>query len=222
VSRLNRIAGDTAATASATRATFVGARSHHVESDMPRRIWTAGVRFTPGTLPLLTRLPASDFADRGVSVEDAFGAEGRDLEHDLADAVEAPDAIRLVRDALTARLASAMPPDRRIRGLVQLARAGASGARSDRPAVRALADELGVATRTLRQRCAQDIGLPPVLVLRVSRLHRALGLALGGSTPGGWAAIAARTGYFDQSHLIRDFRLLLGESPGQYMCRSRG
>jgi AraC-like DNA-binding protein len=61
-----------------------------------------------------------------------------------------------------------------------------------------------------------------VLVLRVSRLHRALGLALGGSTPGGWAAIAARTGYFDQSHLIRDFRLLLGESPGQYMCRSRG
>jgi AraC-like DNA-binding protein len=86
--------------------------------------------------------------------------------------------------------------------------------------VRTLADGLGVPARTLRQRCADDIGLSPVLVLRVGRLHHALRLALAGTTPGGWAAIAARTGYFDQSHLIRDCRLLLGESPGEFMRRS--
>jgi len=35
----------------------------------------------------------------------------------------------------------------------------------------------------------------------------------------GWARIAATTGYFDQSHLIRDFRLLLGETPRTFLAR---
>jgi AraC-like DNA-binding protein len=220
VKRLHGIAGDTVAAAVTTRATVVGARSHHVESDLPGREWTAGVRFRPGTLPRLVRLPASDFADRGVSVEEAFGAAGRQVERGLANAADADEAIRVLSDALLAKLASALPPERRIRGLASLANAGTRGARSARSGVQALAADLGVPARTLRQRCADDIGLPPVRVLRVARLHNALRHALALGTPGGWSAIAVRTGYFDQSHLIRDFRLLLGESPVDFMRRS--
>jgi AraC-like DNA-binding protein len=220
VKRLRGIAGDPVPAGSSTRAILVGARSHHVDSDMPDRTWTAGVRFRPGVLPVLTGLPASEVADRGVSVEDAFGAAGRQVERDLADAACADRAIGMLRDALLARLVGASPPDRRIRGLIRLARAAQQDTRSARPGVRTLADRLGVPTRTLRQRCADDIGLSPVLVMRIGRLHHALRLALAGAPPGGWAAIAVRTGYFDQSHLIRDCRLLLGESPGEFLRRS--
>jgi AraC-like DNA-binding protein len=71
-----------------------------------------------------------------------------------------------------------------------------------------------------------DIGLSPVLVVRVARVQRALGLALAGGAlardpHAGWARIAARSGYYDQSHLIRDFGRLLGETPATYIARGR-
>jgi AraC-like DNA-binding protein len=92
--------------------------------------------------------------------------------------------------------------------------------------VRSLADRIGVAERTLRKRCVDDIGLSPVLVVRVARVHRALGLALAGAAlagdpHAGWARIAARSGYYDQSHLIRDFGRLLGETPATFIARGR-
>ena len=37
----------------------------------------------------------------------------------------------------------------------------------------------------------------------------------------GWARTAAEAGYADQSHLIRDFHTFTGETPGQFLARSR-
>ena len=33
----------------------------------------------------------------------------------------------------------------------------------------------------------------------------------------GWAGVAAEAGFFDQAHLIRDFRLIAGTTPGRYL-----
>jgi AraC-like DNA-binding protein len=59
------------------------------------------------------------------------------------------------------------------------------------------------------------VGMSPKLYCRVSRLDYALRLKEcdPGST---WTDITYQAGYFDQMHLIKDFKLLTGSSPSEF------
>jgi AraC-like DNA-binding protein len=55
----------------------------------------------------------------------------------------------------------------------------------------------------------------------VLRFQRALALARRAGTPD-WGRLATACGYFDQSHLIHDFRELAGMSPVVLLRASEG
>jgi AraC-like DNA-binding protein len=65
--------------------------------------------------------------------------------------------------------------------------------------------------RQFRRRCLEESGLTPKHLCRILRFRRAL--HLGSRHKRDWAGIAAETGYFDQAHLIRDFREFTGQTP---------
>src|SRR5215475_9845867 len=80
-----------------------------------------------------------------------------------------------------------------------------------------------VAARTLSQRrfiqvFTEEIGLTPKLFSRVKRFQRTIAIVRQATTPD-WARLAADCGYFDQSHLIRDFLMFSGFSPSDYLRR---
>lgn len=71
------------------------------------------------------------------------------------------------------------------------------------------AGDLGLGERQLERRCRALLGLTPKQMQRITRLHGLLCEALRRQRlPGADAALAA--GYYDQSHLARDARLLTG------------
>ena len=78
--------------------------------------------------------------------------------------------------------------------------------------VEALADRVGVTRQHLAVQFRQHVGLSPKVFARICRFRRALDLLRGG--PRDLAALAADCGYFDQSHLIRDFRDFADAPPG--------
>ena len=80
------------------------------------------------------------------------------------------------------------------------------------PRIPQLAATLGVSERQLRRGFDHAIGLSPKQYLRVVRFRRALRAARSAARPD-WAAIAELTGYFDQAHLIGEFRELSGVTP---------
>jgi AraC-like DNA-binding protein len=70
---------------------------------------------------------------------------------------------------------------------------------------------LGLGERQLERRCRAQLGLTPKQLQRITRLHGVLVDALRGRRPpDADAALAA--GYYDQSHLARDARLLTGST----------
>ncbi|MND04861.1 Helix-turn-helix domain protein [compost metagenome] len=53
---------------------------------------------------------------------------------------------------------------------------------------------------------------------RIARFH-AVVAATAGAGSVDWADLAARFGYADQPHLVREFRRLSGVSPTQFLAR---
>jgi AraC-like DNA-binding protein len=91
----------------------------------------------------------------------------------------------------------------------------------DPPPVRELARRHGVSPRTLERRLLRDVGLSPKALQRVLRFRRAFRW-LDRAPTGTWASVAARTGYFDQAHLSREFRALAGAPPVEFFRRDPG
>lgn len=81
-----------------------------------------------------------------------------------------------------------------------------------RVAVATLAEELGWSRRRLVAGFQEEIGLPPKVVARLLRFEHARELGARPNRPS-WAEIAFECGYYDQSHLINEFRAVTGRTP---------
>ncbi|WP_103338284.1 helix-turn-helix domain-containing protein [Amycolatopsis sp. CA-126428] len=108
-------------------------------------------------------------------------------------------------EALRALRAPSRPADRAVGQVLQAMRA-APGAPVSRHAA-----AVGLSERQLRRRFLVVAGLSPKAYARVLRVHRAVALARSSSVPD-WAEIAVRSGFYDQPHMIAEFRRAVGSS----------
>jgi AraC-like DNA-binding protein len=78
-----------------------------------------------------------------------------------------------------------------------------------------LAPALGVTRQHLARRFAQLVGVSPKMFARVVRLGRVIERAR--AVPPGeainWSALALELGYYDQAHMVDEFRELTGVTP---------
>ena len=79
-----------------------------------------------------------------------------------------------------------------------------------------LASDVGWSHKHLITQFREQLGAPPRLLGRILRLQRATRL-VGRLKQPRWAELALDCGYFDQSHMIREFRQLAGCTPEQYL-----
>ncbi len=77
-----------------------------------------------------------------------------------------------------------------------------------------VARRIGVTERHLRRVLRVATGIGPKQFHRVHRLNHAVSAADRSARPA-WARIAAEAGYFDQSHMIQEFRAITGRAPGE-------
>jgi methylphosphotriester-DNA--protein-cysteine methyltransferase len=84
-----------------------------------------------------------------------------------------------------------------------------------RISVAGLAAELGCGRQYLHREVSRHLGLAPQTLARLVRFRSALTAVRAGRHPTGWAGLAADYGYYDQSHLYREFRELAGVTLGQ-------
>jgi AraC-like DNA-binding protein len=171
------------------------------------------VDLTPPGAHVLLGLPMSELANRVVQLEDVLGPTARLLTEALYEAPGWRARFELLDVALGARLAAARPPSPDVawawRRLVDTGGGVEIGA---------LTSQLGCSRRHLIARFREQVGLPPKALARVMRFNRVVAL-LGRDDGGRLAEIAYACGYYDQSHLNRDFRDLAGITPGEFLAR---
>jgi AraC-like DNA-binding protein len=82
-----------------------------------------------------------------------------------------------------------------------------------------VAAAVGVDLRSLQRRFRHYVGVGPKWVIRQYRLHEAAE-QLKAETPPPLADLAASLGYADQAHFARDFKRVVGRSPGSFAASS--
>lgn len=169
------------------------------------------VDLQPGWTMAMLGVPASELVDRHVSLDDLWGREGVELRDELLAMHDAP--------AIVDRLAQVFASRLRRTGTSassRLARQAIRLIEHDARRVEQVASDLGVSARHLRRVFAENIGIGPKELGRCVRLQRAVRRA----STGDWGRIAADAGYYDQAHLIGDFRDLVGVTPSAYARRA--
>jgi methylphosphotriester-DNA--protein-cysteine methyltransferase len=98
----------------------------------------------------------------------------------------------------------------------RLARRAARMFEATETRVQVVAEELGVTARHLRRAFVERVGIGPKEFARGVRLQRAI---RGSARSRDWSMIARDAGYYDQAHLIGEFRDLVGLTPTAYLAR---
>lgn len=153
----------------------------------------------------------------------ALPSLGGPLEDRLARTRTPADALRVLVEFLRVRAAAAQAARRAACAPAPpLVCVGMEWLRESAGQLRlgALSAPLGVTDRHLRRAILAETGISPRRFARVRRFHALLRDADVAAKPG-WAALAARHGYADQSHLIREMQALAGVTPGQLVAERR-
>ena len=168
---------------------------------------TVTARLHLGAADAVLGVSASAMAERIVALEELWGdAATRRLCSRLGDARDMVDAASILESAIAERLTTA--GQRHARARLALAAAD----RLTRANVHDVAAELGLSERHLRRVFCEAVGMSPKAFARLARFHRALRASRGATHPT-WASIAATAGYYDQAHLIAEFRAIAGVTP---------
>lgn len=172
-----------------------------------------GAHFRPGGAFPFLGLAAEELADTHVDLEMIWGRQSREIRERLYLLKSAKLRFQFLERMLLARLFRPLEHH----PAVSLA---LDGFRRDnsRGVVRRLAQEAGLSDRRFIDVFRLEAGLNPKLFHRIERFQRILRLTRDALALD-WSRVAVENGYFDQSHLIRDFLTFSGLSPADYLRR---
>lgn len=186
----------------------VGMMSAPIWVPTARPVRTVAVRFKPAAAALFLGVPLHPLADTRAGLPELWGRSETDRLNDALWQPGMTTALRLhlVEAALLARLAGAGPVVPSL-GVHAVAAIEAS---HGTVRIEQLAAALDVSRQHFSLRFRQQVGIAPKLFARICRFRQASALLVG---PADVATVAAQCGYFDQSHLIRDFHDFAGTTP---------
>lgn len=191
-------------------AVVTGAQSRYFVLESTQQASVAGVHFRPGGAAPFFGLPLGEIMDQHVGLEDLWGKSAHELRERLQDAKTPSSLFALLEEALLERLRELPPTYWLVALAIQKISACPTSVR-----VREVSDSTGYSQKRFIHLFHSQVGLTPKLFGRVQRFQWLLD-QINRGTDVDWAKVALDAGYFDQSHMIRDFRAFAGVSPIKY------
>lgn len=174
-----------------------------------------GIKFRPGGFRPFLRRPVAPLANRSLPFAEVFGADGAAYERDVLACNDVEACVALSAHLLAAHRPPADPTVARVAGIVALAATDLAINTAEE-----LAGRCGLGLRALQRLFNDYVGASPKWVINRYRLHEAIE-RLAAGTAVDWTELALSLGYYDQAHFNRDFRQLVGRSPGEFARAER-
>jgi len=183
----------------------VGQMEQALEIVPTGRVHLLGIRFQPSGARRILGVPIHELSGRIVPM-DALHRELGAAVRSACAASNGPARLRILEAALCRRATAGKPADPAVWGALKhmLETDGCAP-------VQELLAAAGISRRQLERKFKDWVGLTPRTLGRILRFQKVFKALESGAA--NWAEVAADCGYFDQSHLIRDFRQFAGECP---------
>ncbi len=193
---------------SVPKACLSGPSTHNFWLQASGRLDRIGIQFRPGGAYPFISTPAYKLRDRFIELEAILGNSGRLLMKRIQNPGQTTkDRIQILERFLLKRFERPIHFDSAFDFAINtiLAYRG-------QMAIETLSKGMHISNRTLDRKFKYKIGIPPKLFCRIIRFRHIFDYI--SKYPGtGWVSVAADCGYYDQSHLIRDFNIFSGSSP---------
>ncbi|HEV8040310.1 MAG TPA: helix-turn-helix domain-containing protein [Bryobacteraceae bacterium] len=189
---------------------LAGPYSRSFEMDPSQSTAVIGIFFRPGAGGMFFPIAPHEVHNTDIALSELCPGAADRLLNDVCSAPGEHAQFLVVEQYLIQKFANAAPIHPAVEYAVeQLSREG--GVRS----VRKIQLDSGLSHTRFIHLFREHVGLTPKLFGRVRRFRALLDQITKG-IPVNWAQLAADCGYFDQAHLIRDFRAFAGITPLEY------
>ncbi|HTE48027.1 MAG TPA: helix-turn-helix domain-containing protein [Gemmatimonadaceae bacterium] len=174
-----------------------------------------GIRLHPWSAASLLDVSAAVLRDRVFSMDELIGPAANRLWNRLGELSSQQMSRENIERLIESVFVKRVPPDPAAAALVRY-----FSSQPTLPSTRLAANNFGRTTRWVQRTFADAIGLAPKMLVRIVRVQRVLGMVRDNPSAS-WSNVALEAGYYDQSHLIRDFRQLVGAPPTMLDLQSR-
>lgn len=192
----------------------IGASAAPVVVRMRRKVEGLSVTLRPGAAAALLGLPVGEIGGSAVHLDALWQGEGTELLGRMAEAPNDAARVMLLHAVLQRRLRDSDVAAGN--AAVAMRAAQLIAASGGRRSLREVATAVGVGERRLQQLFHAHVGLSPRAWSRLARMHGCLRALRMQSSPA-WADVALESGFYDQSHLVNEFRALCGVTPTEFM-----
>ncbi len=189
-----------------------GIQNRHLVIEAVRDTDLLGIRFHPGGAYPFLGLPLSELTDRVVEFDLIDRALVDELRGRLLESRDDAHRIAQVERVLLARLDSHWFGHRAVQFVCDQIRAAQGCVR-----IGDLVERSGLSHRRLMGHFERDVGMTPKALAQIHKFQSVLRRVAGETRPD-WSHIALECGYYDQPHLIHDFKRLSGLTPGEYLA----
>jgi AraC-like DNA-binding protein len=172
-----------------------------------------GVRFRPAGASVFLSVPLHELTGKVLPLGDVVDALERRITSRLDPSGTVAERITAVELILIDLMSKAIGPDPAVEAAVR-----AIEKSQGQLQVSSLVDDLGLSRRQLERKFLHVVGIPPKLLCRIVRFRRVC-QALDHPEAQDWAGIAVMCGYYDQAHLIRDFREFSNTTPARFLSQ---
>jgi AraC-like DNA-binding protein len=164
-----------------------------------------GIRFHPHGAAQFLGVPIGELTDKTASVDELSRVATTQLEK-LHDLLLTQQKFAALGTVVTTLASNGCKNDIQIAAAVRILEQACCAI-----SIKQLAHHVNLSARQFERRFLAAVGIPPKMFCRMQRFQRVLRAMDDSSTS--WVRTAVDCGYYDQAHLIRDFREFAGTAP---------
>jgi AraC-like DNA-binding protein len=175
-----------------------------------------GFRFYPHSAAYFFNENVAEFNNEVVSAADLLGSSLNTLHSKLLDITDLDKRIKLIEEYLWSKLAISEKKHSKIKFVGELADSLKFNYNSEK--IISISNRKNISVRYLNLLFSQYTGLPPKLFYKINRFQHSLSLIQSNEQK--LTRVAYDSGYFDQSHFIREFKLFTGITPNSFAAQA--